>query len=69
MTTMTQALYDYNKMKERCKLRTTEQLTPDQFGWAKQRYPVHFRKRNAKWFIRPEKPAVPLPAIKPKKTT
>lgn len=43
--------------------KTTASLTPDQCGWAKQRYPGHFLKRSAKWWINPQKPSIPIPCM------
>lgn len=42
--------------------RLTSELSSDQRGWAKERYPVHYRTPGAKWYIKKDKPAIPVPA-------
>lgn len=46
------------------KPKLTRELTDDQKGWAKDRFEAHFRIKGARWYIRPEKPSIPIPAIK-----
>lgn len=41
----------------------TRQLSTDQRGWAKQRFPTHYRTNGAKWYVRPEKKSIPVPAV------
>lgn len=43
---------------------TTAKLTSDQLGWAKQRFGDHYRTPGAKWYVRSDKPNVPVPAVK-----
>lgn len=40
----------------------TSKLTPDQRGWAMYHFAQHFRDPSARWFINPNKPAIPTPA-------
>lgn len=47
----------------------TRELNNDQRGWAKQRFLDHYRSNGAKWYVRTNKPAVPVPAIKLSRTT
>lgn len=55
--------------KEYGKSILTHELGNDQRGWAKQRFPEHYRSNGARWYIRKDKPAVPIPAIKLSKNT
>ena len=44
--------------------KLTIELTEDQRGWAKQRFGEHYRTNGARWYVRPDKPTVPIPAVK-----
>lgn len=54
---------DQDLTKQYGKPVLTKDLSSDQRGWAKQRFPEHYRSNGAKWYIREDKPSIPIPAI------